>query len=199
MSASAAGFVPGSGAGAMVLEDLESALERGAKIYGEILGGHINAGGQRQGGTMTAPNATAVKKCIREAIKEAGIDPNSIDSINGHLTATSKDVLEVKNWKEALGYSSENFPYINSLKSMTGHCLAAAGSIECIASVLQIHHGFVFPSINSEDLHPDITDLIGPSAVPGKVVKDQDLDTVIKASFGFGDVNACIVFRKLKK
>ncbi|MCA0932195.1 beta-ketoacyl-[acyl-carrier-protein] synthase family protein [Lutimonas saemankumensis] len=197
MSASAAGFVPGSGAGAMILEDLEWALDRGAKIYAEILGGHINSGGQRQGGTMTAPNATAVKKCIREAVKEAGIDPNSIDAINGHLTATTKDVLEIYNWKEALGYSSKNFPYINSLKSMTGHCLAAAGSIECIASVLQIYHGFLFPSINSEDLHPDIIELINPSSVSGKI-KAQDVRTVIKASFGFGDVNACIIFRKLK-
>ncbi|WKK64900.1 beta-ketoacyl-[acyl-carrier-protein] synthase family protein [Lutimonas zeaxanthinifaciens] len=197
MSSSASGFVPGSGAGAMVLEDLESALGRGAKIYAEILGGHINAGGQRQGGTMTAPNASAVKKCIREAVNEAGIDPDTIDSINGHLTATTKDVLEIRNWKEALGCSSNNFPYINSVKSMTGHCLAAAGSIECVASVLQIHHGFLFPSVNSEDLHPDIVELINPSSVPGDI-RIQDVSTVIKASFGFGDVNACIVFRKLK-
>ncbi|UCE93723.1 MAG: beta-ketoacyl-[acyl-carrier-protein] synthase family protein [Flavobacteriaceae bacterium] len=197
MSATASGFVPGSGGGAMLLEDLESAVARGAKIYAEILGGHINAGGQRQGGTMTAPNTTAVKKCISEALKEAGIDPSSIDSINGHLTATSKDVLEIKNWKEALGCSFNSFPMINALKSMTGHCLAAAGSIESVASVLQIHHGFIFPSINSEDLHPQIGELIDQSSVPGKVLR-QDVNTVIKASFGFGDVNACIIFGKHK-
>ena len=93
MSATASGFVPGSGAGALVIEDLETALSRGARIYAEILGGNVNSGGQRGLGTMTAPNPVAVQKCILNAIENAGIHANQIDAINGHLTATSKDSL----------------------------------------------------------------------------------------------------------
>ncbi len=197
MSASASGFVPGSGAGALLLEDLETAKKRGAHIYAEILGGHINSGGQRNGGTMTAPNSIAVQKCIKTAVIDAGIQTSEIDTINGHLTATSKDPLEIRNWKNALSLSKENFPSINSLKSMTGHCLAAAGSIECVASVLQIQHDFVFPSINCQDLHPEIKEEIGDVSIPNQQ-KKQQVNTVIKASFGFGDVNACVIFRKYK-
>lgn len=197
MSASASGFVPGSGAGAFLLEDLESAKKRGATIYAEVLGGHINSGGQRNGGSMTAPNAEAVQRCIQSAIEDAGVKAEQIDSINGHLTATSKDAMEIRNWKEALGYSKENFPLINSLKSMTGHCLAAAGSIESVAAVLQIVHGFVFPSINCEDVLPDIEKMISKKSIPGQIIH-REVNTVAKASFGFGDVNACIVFQKYK-
>ena len=197
MSASASGFVPGSGAGALLLEDLDSAKGRGAFIYAEILGGHLNSGGQRNGGTMTAPNSIGVQKCIKSAVADAGILASEIDTINGHLTATSKDALEIKNWKNALGLSTNSFPVINSLKSMTGHCLAAAGSIECVASVLQIEHDFIFPSINCEDLHPEIKEEIGDLSIPHQV-REQKVTTVIKASFGFGDVNACIIFRKFK-
>lgn len=198
MSATASGFVPGSGAGALVLEDLDSALERGADIYAEILGGHLNAGGQRKGGTMTAPNSEAVQRCISSALEEAGIDASDIDVINGHLTATAKDSDEIENWKTALKLDKTNFPPINSLKAMTGHCLAAAGSVESVASILQIHHNFIFPSINCEDVNPDILELIGPAAIPKRAIF-KNIDTVIKASFGFGDVNACIVFKKFKK
>lgn len=195
MSATASGFVPGSGAGALVLEDLESALERGAKIYAEVLGGNINSGGQRGGGTMTAPNATAVKRCITEALKNANVDPIEIDTINGHLTATAKDGLEIQNWSEALHLNGDNFPYINSLKSMVGHCLSASGSVESVASVLQLHHSFIFPNINCEDLHPEITAIIGESRIPQQLIK-KELNIVAKTSFGFGDVNACVLFKK---
>ena len=198
MSASASGFVPGSGAGALLLEDLESAKERGATIYAEVLGGHINSGGQRNGGTMTAPNSSGVQRCIEMAINDAGIKAADIDAINGHLTATSKDALEIKNWKAALKLSKTDFPYINSLKAMTGHCLAAAGSIECVASVLQMKHDFIFPSINCSDLHPEIEEEIGGDSIPQKI-KKQKVTTLIKASFGFGDVNACVIFQKLKE
>lgn len=195
MSATASGFVPGSGAGALVLEDLESALERNATIYCEILGGNVNSGGQRGGGTMTAPNPIAVQKCIIDAMDDAGIHPNTIDAINGHLTATSKDALEIANWCTALQRSGADFPYINSLKSMVGHCLSAAGSIESVASVLQLHQGFVFPNLNSEDLHPEIDALIGSNCIP-KTTIYKPLQIVAKASFGFGDVNGCIIFKK---
>ena len=198
MSASASGFVPGSGAGAMLIEDLDTALARGARIYGEILGGNINSGGQRGLGTMTAPNPIAVQKCIKDAVANAGIHANEIDSINGHLTATAKDSLEVQNWREALGRNGTDFPYINSLKSMVGHCLSGAGSIESVASVLQLHHGFIFPNSNCNDLHPEITAAIAEAKIPRKII-EKDIKIVAKASFGFGDVNGCLIFKKIEK
>ncbi len=195
MSASASGFVPGSGSGALVLEDLETALARNARIYCEVLGGNINSGGQRGLGTMTAPNPIAVQKCIKDALENAGIKANEIDTINGHLTATSKDSLEILNWSEALGLRGKDFPEINSLKSMVGHCLSASGSIESVASVLQLHQNFIFPNINCEDLNQDITAIIDESKIPNKF-KKKELNIVAKASFGFGDVNGCVIFKK---
>jgi 3-oxoacyl-(acyl-carrier-protein) synthase len=197
MSETASGFVPGSGAGALVLESLESALERGAKIYAEVLGGNVNSGGQRNGGTMTAPNSEAVQKCIINAIKDANISPDQIDAINGHLTATIKDPTEIENWTKALQRAGSEFPYINSLKSMVGHCLAAAGAIESVAAVLQLKHQFLFPNINCEDLHPEISKRIHFSKIPTQKMKTK-LNIIAKASFGFGDVNGCVIFRRYK-
>ena len=195
MSATASGFVPGSGAGALVLESLESALERGAEIYAEVLGGNINSGGQRKGGTMTAPNSEAVQKCIADAMEDAQVTGSEIDAINGHLTATIKDPIEIQNWTTALKRKGNDFPYINSLKSMVGHCLAAAGAIESVATVLQLKHQFLFPNINCEDLHPEIKELIESSKIPTKKI-ETELNTIAKASFGFGDVNGCVIFRR---
>tara|TARA_R110002073_G_scaffold123234_1_gene266795 strand:+ start:85939 stop:87180 length:1242 start_codon:yes stop_codon:yes gene_type:complete len=195
MSETASGFVPGSGAGALVLESLESALERNAKIYAEVLGGNVNSGGQRNGGTMTAPNSDAVQKCIADAMKDANISPTEIDAINGHLTATIKDPVEIENWTKALSRKGDDFPYINSLKSMVGHCLAAAGAIENVATVLQLKHQFVFPNINCEDVHPEILKLIDKEKIPTKMIS-KELNIIAKASFGFGDVNGCIIFKK---
>lgn len=198
MSASASGFVPASGAGALILEDMETALSRGARIYAEVLGGALNSGGQRGLGTLTAPNPIAVQKCIRQAMANAGISGKDVDAINGHLTATIKDGLEISNWSEALNRKGIDFPYINSLKSTVGHCLSAAGSIESVAAVLQLYKGFIFPNRNCEDLHPEIEALIDSSRIPLKLI-ETDIDIVLKASFGFGDVNGCVVFKKLKK
>jgi 3-oxoacyl-(acyl-carrier-protein) synthase len=195
MSASASGFVPSSGSGAMVIEELETALARGAKIYAEILGGNLNSGGQRGDGTMTAPNGAAVQKCIKDALLDAEIHPNEIDAINGHLTATAKDAFEIENWCKALNRSGTDFPYINSLKSQVGHCLSGAGSVESVATVLQIHHGFIFPNRNCDDLNEDIVKRIAPEKIP-QVFMNKQINIVVKASFGFGDVNGCIVFKK---
>lgn len=195
MSASASGFVPGSGAGALVLESLESAQSRGAKIYGEILGGHINSGGQRGSGTMTAPNAAAVQRCIKKALQQSGVTAEEVDVINAHLTATAKDAMEIENWSAALGRSGTDFPYINSLKGMIGHCISAAGSIECVASVLELDEGFIFPNINCEDLHPEIEALIARERIPQTCIPLK-FNILAKASFGFGDVNACIILKR---
>lgn len=197
LSATASGFVPGSGAGALVLESLDSALERNATIYAEVLGGHVNSGGQRSGGSMTAPNATAVQRCIEKALEQAAIQPGDIDVIDGHLTATIKDPDEVRGWVNALRRSGTAFPYINSLKSMIGHCLSAAGSLECIAAVLELYEGFVYPSINSENPHPDITAIIAPERIPQQCLH-QDINVIAKANFGFGDVNACVILKKFQ-
>ena len=195
MSASASGFVPGSGAGALVIESLEEAKKRGATIYAEILGGHINSGGQKNGGSMTAPNSMAIQRCITSAMRDASIEGKDIDVINGHLTATSKDALEIQNWSEALQRKGIDFPYVNALKSHIGHCLSASGSIECIAAVLQIRHGFLFPNLNCEDIHPEIEAMIDTYRIPTQL-KEQSINIIAKASFGFGDVNACIIFKK---
>ncbi|WP_405198709.1 beta-ketoacyl-[acyl-carrier-protein] synthase family protein [Christiangramia sp. LLG6405-1] len=198
MSATASGFVPGSGAGALLLESLDSALERGANIYAEVLGGAVNSGGQRAGGSMTAANNEAVQRCIKDAINFAGIQSEDIDYINGHLTATTRDATEIKNWTLALGLSGKDFPKINSLKGMTGHCLSASGSIESVASILQIKNQYIFGNINCEDVHTDITNLVDDSCIPKKTI-DFDINIAAKASFGFGDVNAVTIFKRYKK
>ncbi|MCA0131221.1 beta-ketoacyl-[acyl-carrier-protein] synthase family protein [Winogradskyella alexanderae] len=195
MSATASGFVPGSGAGALVLESLESALERGAKIYAEVLGGEVNSGGQRNGGTLTAPNPEAVKRCISKALENAKVKNSEVDVINGHLTATTKDALEIQNWSEALNRKGEDFPFINSTKSLVGHCLAAAGAIECVASIIQIKEQFVAPNINCEDFHPEIQKLVHSGKIPLES-QVQNFNVLAKASFGFGDVNACVLFKR---
>ncbi|MBZ9778182.1 beta-ketoacyl-[acyl-carrier-protein] synthase family protein [Psychroflexus sp. CAK8W] len=194
MSESASGFVPSSGAGALMLESLESALERGANIYAEVLGGHVNSGGQREQGSMTAPNSTAVKSCISQALIDAEVNSEEIDLINGHLTATAMDATEIKNWSQALRLSGKEFPYINSLKSHVGHALAAAGSLELVSSVLEIKNGFMFPNLNCETIHPDIVKLIDEEKIPRELI-EKKINLLAKASFGFGDVNACVILK----
>lgn len=194
MSASACGFVPGSGGAMLVLEDMETAQSRGARIYAEIIGGYVNSGGQRMGGSMTAPNPEGVRRCIRGAIADAGIEAAEIDAVNGHLTATFADPYEVKNWAAALERTPDNFPYINSTKSLVGHCLGAAGAIECVATILQLYKGFLHPSVNSEDVHPDIVQFA--AKIPQKCMEYPQLRIFAKAGFGFGDVNSCLIFKK---
>jgi len=193
MSASASGFVPGSGAGILMLEDLETALARGARIYAEVKGADVNSGGQRQGGSMTAPNPYGVQRCIRAALEAAGIRGEDVGAINGHLTATMADPGEIANWQAALGVAPENFPLINSTKSMIGHSLGAAGGIECVASILELDRGFVHPSLNCEDLHPKLEAYA--ASIPHET-RDMQPGIIAKASFGFGDVNACVIFEK---
>ncbi len=197
MSATASGFVPGSGSGALVLEDLATALDRGSKIYAEVLGANVNCGGQRGGGSMTAPNPDGVQRCIKNAMQDAEIDPNDIDAINGHLTATFADPHEIMNWTEALDRAPGDFPYINSTKSMIGHCLGAAGALETIASVLQLNKGFIHPSINCEDIHPEIEPYA--DKIAQTYMDFPDLKIMAKASFGFGDVNSCLILKKWEK
>lgn len=196
LSASAGGFIPGSGAGVVLLESLESALERGAHIHAELAGGAINCGGHRMGGSMTSPNPASVQRCIKEALADAGVSPAQVDVINGHLTATGADPKEVESWARALEREPGSLPLITATKSMIGHALGAAGAIESIASVLMIERGFVHPCINCEDVHPEIEK--HAASIPHQTVEVPNLDVLVKAGFGFGDVNACLVFKRYK-
>jgi len=193
LSASTGGFIPGSGAGILMVESLESALARGAKIYCEIVGGAVNSGGQRGKGSMTAPNPTGVRRCIQAALADAGLKGTDIDAVNGHLTGTMADPYEVENWKEALGVEPSRLPYLNATKGMIGHGLGAAGGIECVGTILQLSQGFLHGSVNCEDLHPAL------EAYADRIVRktvDKDLNVMAKANFGFGDVNGCVLFKK---
>ncbi len=192
-SASATGFVPGSGAGALVLESLESARDRGARVYAEVLGGAVNSGGQRSGGSMTAASDLGIRHCIRGALTDAGIPASAVDVINGHLTATARDPDEIRNWCESLGRRGTDFPLINSFKDVLGHGLAASGSMECVAALLQIAEGWVYGNTNAADLHPEIQRLVDADCIPLKS-KRHEPGIVVKASFGFGDVNSCVIF-----
>ena len=194
MSQSAAGFVPGSGAGVLMLETLESARARGARIYAEILGSAVNCGGHRGGGSMTAPNPRAVQECIRMAVKAAGIEPRDIDGINGHLTGTFADSVEVSNWSSALDRPAADFPFINATKSLIGHGLGAAGALELVAVVLQLVGRFFHGSRNCEDLHEKL--LPYAASIPHESIEPGRLDIIAKASFGFGDVNACLIVKR---
>ena len=194
MSASAGGFVPGSGAGILLLESLESAEARGAEIHAEVLGAGINCGGHRSGGSMTAPNPESVQRCIRLALSDAGLDASEVDAVNGHLTATGADPSEISSWAKALGREPGDLPKVTATKGLVGHTLGAAGALESVATVLMLRGGFLHPCVNCEDVHPQIEPFA--AAIPHAVEEVPDLKVILKAGFGFGDVNSCLAFRK---
>lgn len=197
MSASAGGFVPGSGAGVLLLESLDSARERGARIHAEVLGAAVNCGGHRQGGSMTAPNPEGVRRCIRAAVDDAGISPGEVDAISGHLTATAADPREVASWAAALERRPGQLPWITSTKSMVGHALGAAGAIESVAAVLMLSRGFVHASLNCEDVHPEIEPYA--DSIPHQMREAPEMRVMMKAAFGFGDVNAALVLGRFEE
>jgi 3-oxoacyl-(acyl-carrier-protein) synthase len=143
---------------------------------------------------MTAPNPESVQRCIRAAAADAGISLADVDAVNGHLTATFADPYEVKNWAAALERTPANFPWINSTKSLVGHCLGGAGAVESVGVVLQLFKGFIHPSVNSEDVHPEI-EAFAPR-IPQTMIEDAGVKIIAKAGFGFGDVNSCMIFKK---
>ena len=191
LSASARGFVPAAGAGALMVESLDSARARGARIYAEIAGAAVNCGAQRNGGSMTLCNPEGARRAIRGALHDAQLQPSDIDLISGHLTGTIGDPLELRNWRCALELPQDRFPHVNTPKSLIGHALGASGAIESVAAVLQLACGFIHPSRNCEDLHPEIE--WAASHVVTRTI-DRPLHVVAKASFGFGDVNSCVLF-----
>jgi 3-oxoacyl-[acyl-carrier-protein] synthase II len=183
------GFVLGEGAGVLVLEELEVATRRGAKIYAEIVGYGMTADAYH----ITAPpdNGEGAVRCMELVIRDAGVAKEDIGYINAHGTSTFADKVETMAIKQVFGQHAYRIP-VSSTKSMTGHLLGAAGGIEAAFSVLAIHRGLLPPTINLE--HPDPEcDL---DYVPGRA-RETSVHVVLSNSFGFGGVNACLLFKKL--
>jgi 3-oxoacyl-(acyl-carrier-protein) synthase len=193
LSNHAAGFVPAAGAGALILEDWDHALARGVPILAEYLDGATLAGGQRNGGTMTAPNPEGVRRCLTTAMQRAEVLPQDIDLISGHLTSTMGDRAEVAHWAAVL---NGHFPFLQAPKTYVGHCLAAAGAIEAVSCVLQLQNHFIFGNANSRPLHPDIAAIWPEDKIPTHTLSQQTTEVVAKSSFGFGDVNACFFLKR---
>lgn len=197
MSASARGFIPAEASGVLIIEEYKHAVKRKAPIFAEIVSGHVNSGGQKNGGSMTAANYEELKYCLSQAINNAGISPNEINYISGHLTGTKADPTEIKAWKEVLICSKQEFPFINSTKSLIGHSIGACGAVETIASILQMKHNFIHASVNCEDLHPEIENKISKNKIALKRIDNYKINYAAKANFGFGDVNSCIILKNI--
>lgn len=184
------GFVMGEGAGALILEELDHALARGAKIYGEVVGGGHAADAYHLTGTH--PEGDGAVLGMEEAIREAGITATDIDYINMHATSTPQgDVSELIAAKRLFG--ERKSLSISGTKSMTGHLLGAAGAIEAIACVKALETGIVPPTINTENIEPEYADLFDFPL--GKGVK-KDLTYVMSNTFGFGGHIAAVVMKK---
>ncbi|MBR2666776.1 MAG: beta-ketoacyl-ACP synthase II [Oscillospiraceae bacterium] len=185
------GFVIGEGAGALVLEEYEHAVARGAKIYAEVCG----YGSTCDAYHMTAPHpeADGGARAMEQALQEAGYQGNEIVYVNAHGTGTPlNDVGETMAIKRALGAEAAARAYVSSTKSMTGHMLGAAGAVEAIASVMALETGIIPPTIHLLEPDPEC-DL---NYVPNKAVQAQ-IDLALSNSLGFGGHNACLAFRKV--
>jgi 3-oxoacyl-[acyl-carrier-protein] synthase II len=183
------GFVVGEGSGVLILEEREQALKRGAKIYAEVIG--YAANGDAFHMTAPAPDGEGAARCMRLAIKDAGIAPGEIDYINAHGTSTEyNDANETMAIKSVFGEQAAKLA-VSSTKSMTGHLLGAAGAVEGVYSVLALYHGVLPPTINYENPDP-ACDL---DYVPNKARKSA-IEVVLSNSFGFGGTNACAIFRR---
>jgi 3-oxoacyl-[acyl-carrier-protein] synthase II len=183
------GFVVAEGAGILILEELEFALKRGAKIYGELIG--YGYTGDAYHMTAPPPEGEGAARCMRMAIKDAGLRPEDIDYINAHGTSTPlNDLTETQAIKSVFGAHAKKVA-ISATKSMTGHLLGAAGSTEAIFSLLAIRDGIIPPTINYDVPDPEC-DL---DYVPN-VARRQTLTVAMSNAFGFGGTNATVIFRK---
>ena len=183
------GFVIGEGAGVLVLEELEHAKKRGAKIYAEIVGFGMSSDAYH----ITAPNEEGPALAITRALKDAGLNPEDVDYVNAHGTSTPLgDANETKALKLALGDHARKV-IVNSTKSMTGHLLGAAGGVEAVYSVLAVHEQKSPPTINifEQDIEAGCDlDYCANEA------RDAKIDVAISNSFGFGGTNGTLVFKK---
>ncbi|MEK7698180.1 MAG: beta-ketoacyl-ACP synthase II [Nitrospirota bacterium] len=183
------GFVMGEGAGIMVLEDMEHALSRGAKIYAEITGYGMT--GDAYHITSPPPEGEGAARCMRASLKDANIHPEEIEYINAHGTSTKYgDELETQAIKSVFGKHAYKFA-VSSTKSMTGHLLGAAGGVEGVICALSIFNKIIPPTINLENPDPEC-DL---DYVPNKA-RAMDINMAMSNSFGFGGTNACIIFKR---
>ena len=184
------GFVVGGGAGIVVLEDLDQALARGARVRAEMIGFGTTSDGFDM--VMPEPTGTHAAKCMLSAIQGAGISPGEVGAVNTHGTATLKgDLAEVIAMK---GVFDGKLPPFSSTKSMTGHPLGAAGALEVIFCVGMLEHNFIAPSINIEMLDPDFEGL--PIVTTQNSTK---IDTILSNSFGFGGTNASLLLKGFSK
>lgn len=185
------GFVLGEGSGALILEELEHALKRGAKIYAEVVGGGLSADAYHM--TAPHPEGLGARNVMRTALSDAGLTPADIDYINVHGTSTPLgDVAELKGIKEVFGESAFNMN-ISSTKSMTGHLLGAAGAIEAIATILAVKNDLVPPTINHFTDDPEIDPKF--KLTFGKAQK-RTVNAALSNTFGFGGHNASVIVKK---
>ena len=183
------GFVIGEGCGVVMLEELEIAKKRGAKIYGEVIGYGLN--GDAYHITATAPNGEGAARCMNLALKNAGINKEDVDYINAHGTSTGADATETQAIKTAFGDHAYKLA-VSSTKSMTGHLLGAAGGVEAIFTLLAMKKGVIPPTINYTTPDPEC-DL---DYVPN-VARERNLNVCVSNSFGFGGTNGVLIFKKL--
>jgi len=180
------GFVVGGGAGIVVLEALDQALARGARVRAEIIGFGTSSDGFDM--VLPEPAGTFAAKCMRNAIVDSGISPREVGAVNTHGTATLKgDVAEVIAMREVFG---GELPPFSSTKSMTGHPLGAAGALETIFCVGMLEHKFIAPSINIDKLDPDFEGLPVVTSP-----KSSDVGAILSNSFGFGGTNASLLLK----
>jgi 3-oxoacyl-[acyl-carrier-protein] synthase II len=182
------GFVIGEGCGVVMLEELEIAKKRGAKIYGEVIGYGLN--GDAYHITATAPNGEGAARCMNLALKNAGINKEDVDYINAHGTSTGADATETQAIKTAFGDHAYKLA-VSSTKSMTGHLLGAAGGVEAIFTLLAMEKGVIPPTINYTTPDPEC-DL---DYVPN-VARERNLNVCVSNSFGFGGTNGVLIFKK---
>lgn len=188
------GFVLGEGGGALILEELEHAKKRGAKIYAEIAGYGLTADAHHI--TSPHPEGEGAYKVMRNALQNAQIEPDTVDHINTHGTSTPLgDIAEPKAITKLFGAHAPKIS-INSTKSMTGHLLGAAGAIEAIAGILAMQHSTVPPTINFEELDPEIDKDLDFTF---NKAKERNINYVLSNTFGFGGHNACIIFKKFSE
>lgn len=187
------GFVLGEGAGALVLEEYEHAVARGATIYCEIGGGGLSSDAHHL--TAPHPDGVGVIAVMQNCLKDAGMSPEEVDHINTHGTSTPLgDVAELKAISAVFGEHAKEIN-INSTKSMTGHLLGAAGAIEAIASIMAINTGIVPPTIN----HQNVDERIDPSLnLTLNKAQQREIKVAISNTFGFGGHNACVLFKKFE-
>ena len=184
------GFVMGEGAGILVIEELEHAKRRGARIYCELTGYGLSADAYHM--TSPLPEGEGAARCMRMALEKSGINPTEVDYVNAHGTSTGLgDICETKAIKAVFGDHAKNGLLVSSTKSMTGHLLGGAGGIESVFTVLALHHQVAPPTINLFNQDPECDlDYCANEARPMKI------DAAAKNNFGFGGTNGTLIFKR---